>query len=288
MKQEIKEKSQLNLIVFKFLRVRNLVVPTLYFFLPLILIEYDFTKLTIWIAFSSVISVNAFTFAINQIGDAEQDKATEQKIKTNPISQGRINLTIAKIILSILFLYGLISALVINLPFFVVAIIHLSIGYTYSIPPVRLKERPPIDLVVHGTFQGLLVVQAFNLKSFDIVLLVVLFSATSCRSFLAQLGNQIRDFDADKFAQTRTVGQIIGFRSLHYMFYLIAWIGISFFILWAILNAYWGLFLCQLLFIGLLTFFLLKWSTLKTFSAFSDFWWLFTWIILIFEMIIKN
>lgn len=88
-----------------------------------------------------------------------------------------------------------------------VMLLCLAIMWAYSAPPLRIKSRPGLDLLVHGLFVETfpywtcLYLTQSTWRVFDFALITMFFLA----SLTAQLEQQLRDYDIDvRFEQTFT------------------------------------------------------------------------------------
>lgn len=139
-------------------------------------------------------------FALNDYFDApfdalDGDKARRNYFVTTAVSPRRVRaiFTVLIIALGLAFLpFGRMGLLV-----FAVACLAM---WSYSAPPLRLKNRPGFDLLMHALF-----VQTFPYVA--VVLLVggswtrldgVMVALLALASLAAQLEQQIRDFDVDR------------------------------------------------------------------------------------------
>ncbi len=87
--------------------------------------------------------------------------------------------------------YGWVGALV--------AVVGVGVAWSYSAPPLRLKERPGLDVLTHAVFvesfpyAAILLLLGVAWTALDGFILGVLFLS----SLSAQLEQQLRDFDLD-------------------------------------------------------------------------------------------
>ena len=138
-------------------------------------------------------------FALNDYFDAPYDAVDPRKARRNffvHFSLSRRQLLLPAALLSafpflILATYGWFGLLMALLAFFV--------PWAYSAPPLRLKNRPGLDLLTHALFVEtfpyitcLLLTQTQWMR-LDIVMILILFLA----SLTAQLEQQLRDFQVD-------------------------------------------------------------------------------------------
>lgn len=140
-----------------------------------------------------------FGFAVNDFFDRHHDKFDEQKAKRNffleaPYSPTLIHVAfvlIGLLLACCFMLFGWRSLLMFLIGGFII--------WAYSAPPLRIKSRPILDLLVHGIFVEtfpfylVLVILNVNWLAIDIVILLALFFA----SFSSQLEQQARDIEVD-------------------------------------------------------------------------------------------
>lgn len=94
-----------------------------------------------------------------------------------------------------------------------VMLLCLTIMWAYSAPPLRIKGRPGLDLLVHGLFVETfpywtcLYLTGVAWGAFDYAILGLLFLA----SLTAQLEQQVRDFEIDRRYE-RTFATVVGRR----------------------------------------------------------------------------
>ncbi|MDY6834057.1 MAG: UbiA family prenyltransferase [Chloroflexota bacterium] len=142
--------------------------------------------------------ITATTFGLNNIADAKIDRRDpfKQKNRINPISSGqlsRIEALVPLLGLSILAIW-IASELSVLLP----TLAALFVGALYSVPPVRLKERPGLDILAHIIMPLLIVIVGMSAAQANYPLtavagsmLLILLSAKS------ETTNLIRDHESD-------------------------------------------------------------------------------------------
>jgi 4-hydroxybenzoate polyprenyltransferase len=153
----------------------------------------------------SVFLIVYYGFALNNRYDTWLD--TPEK---NPISAGEVTLVEA-VAVEIAFL-----VLIALTTFFlssvnrVLALALLTIYVTYSIEPVRVKGKPPFDLVWHMLMGGIPVAMGYlTYKPVDVVLLL-LFGMSCCFYAVPQLINQINDYEGDMCGGLKTTAIVVG------------------------------------------------------------------------------
>ncbi len=165
-----------------------------------------------------------FAFAVNDYFDAPYDGLDQDKAQHNVFVEARSK---ARGKQKVLLAFGLISLLLL-LPFATFGTrgllwygVSLFVVWAYSAPPLRLKNRPGIDLLVHALFVEtypyalclfLLDVEWIGLDRF-------ILSITFLGSLAAQLEQQVRDYDLD--ARTgKTFATTIGRRPTYFLLQL--------------------------------------------------------------------
>jgi 4-hydroxybenzoate polyprenyltransferase len=152
----------------------------------------------------------SFTFAINNYYDIDSDRQNPRRMHSNALASGEISkktgmaINIFFIVISLL-VSGLFKAEV-----FYLCIILLVWFGAYSIPPLRIKGRPGIDVLWHffGFFfiilWGALITGSLHIL---IWLIAVSLGVFSC---IGQVWNHIVDYSFDKESGTRTYAVKVG------------------------------------------------------------------------------
>ncbi len=169
----------------------------------------------------------AFSFSINNVFDVESDRMNPNKLKQNPIAMGLISKREALIVSVILALLGVTTTTKDNFSL-VIYIIMLLLSASYSTPPIRLKGRPPLDLLSHGFFFGSLLIiygssisRKFDQNTIEIAILMYFYS------LFLQLRNLRDDLDYDKLSLTITTAVKIGREKSSVMLSILAIVVIS-------------------------------------------------------------
>lgn len=179
----------------------------------------------------------ASIFGINNVFDVENDKNSEKDggffddtRKLNFIAQGKITKKEGYIFSMFLGITSLTFFFFSNLISFMIAVAIFIFGYIYSAPPLRLKSRPFIDLLYHGSFGGFILflfghslVKIIDTNSllFSIPLFFI--------CMMIQLENHLQDYKDDKRAGTKTTVVFLGFEKsimLYTIFSLLTFITI--------------------------------------------------------------
>lgn len=110
----------------------------------------------------------------------------------------------------------------------VAACTHVAVAWTYSVPPVRLKERPPLDSLVNGLGYFLLpFVMGYSLGAdpTEMPLKYCLLALAVCGIHALAT---VADYDADRAAGHRTLAVAFGRRTaagIALATFLVAWLG---------------------------------------------------------------
>lgn len=163
----------------------------------------------------------AFAFLINNCYDIRSDINQSEKLAKNPIASGKMSQDEGIVLSCFLAGVGLIIALSgLDLLSKVVYVFLITWGGTYSVPPVRLKGVPVVDVVSHGLALGSgLFVYGFlaasggsmTLQGFLVALSLFVYSMT------LELRNHISDLEADLVSSTRTTACWLGKRKSEQM-----------------------------------------------------------------------
>ncbi|MFH0896906.1 MAG: UbiA family prenyltransferase [Candidatus Bathyarchaeota archaeon] len=212
-------------------------------------VSFGFLSASDLIDFFSINTVTVFLFSVihtgaiyslNNLYDVESDKkqlgtakdfgrwnlSVKNQIALGNITKGKASFfSLSLFCLSTLYFYlagGLISAFL--------AIAIFSWGWAYSAPPIRLKNRFILDLMLHGLFWGsLLFLMGFSMKGVSslnapISLLLLIFFT----SILWEFHNSFEDYHADKEAGNLTSIVRLGLRRSFYVYVLLLSIAITY------------------------------------------------------------
>lgn len=164
-------------------------------------VDSEILPVLLFVAVSSI-----FGFVINDVADAELDRKAG-KLR-NPVASG--DLPVAAAWALVLFLLGVASLSIYLLSFLnrLLGILVIMLFGSYSFG-LRAKTRPGLDVVCHASWSATYGVMAYSVyRPLDFVgagLSVILFLL----SMLAQLVNEIRDYDSDR-GMIKTTVTLIG------------------------------------------------------------------------------
>jgi len=209
-------------------RVRDwtgyLLISALGYFLGASLIGW-----TDYITFLTVVVTSslflAFAFLINNCYDIKSDVNQSTKLSKNPIASGKMSQDEGIVLSCCLAGLGLIIALSgLDLLSKVVYVFLITWGGTYSVPPVRLKGVPVVDVVSHGLALGSgLFLYGFLAASGGSMTLQGFLVAISLfvYSMILEVRNHISDLEADLISSTRTTVCWLGKRKSEQMLSLL-------------------------------------------------------------------
>lgn len=163
-------------------------------------------------------------FGINNVTDAEVDKKNPRTMRWghNPIARGEID---KKSVVLLSCLAAIVGFTIYLFAFHFKALALLSfmlfLGLIYSVKPIRLKERPPLDVLSHGLYFGtlpfLIGARINGELSSEILLLSMIFFNISV---MYELWNEVLDYEYDREAGVKTLATIFGKRKIKMLFLL--------------------------------------------------------------------
>ena len=157
-----------------------------------------------FIAFSCWMS---FSFILNSIVDKDVDRLHDGRSKDmnlayQPLATGEINEKKA-LYLSILFLFcSLFFAWLINNLFFVIILLVNTIGYIYSMPPMRLKARPIGDIICNTAAGGLIFIAGLSIGGANMYPPLII--GASVMTSIFYIPTVVTDHEFDKKAGLKT------------------------------------------------------------------------------------
>jgi len=161
----------------------------------------------------TIILYLAFTFSINNCFDIKCDIQETRKLKKNPIAAGHISPKEGLILSLCTAFTGLVlSYLWLDKHCFLIYFLMILLSGAYSVPPLRLKSVPLMDLLSHSLFFGALLYLYGPLSAGNINFQVLLLAASiSLYSVILELRNHLEDYKADLDSKTRTTVCWIGY-----------------------------------------------------------------------------
>jgi 4-hydroxybenzoate polyprenyltransferase len=165
-----------------------------------------FTSPPIYFVLIVVFSAQIFLFASNDYFDRSVDALDPKKRARNPVSNGSVTLPGVRALLIVTGTIPFIFSMYFGLWPLVFVGISMFVFFFYTAPPLRLKNKVVLDVLSHGIFVNtfpyffcLVVLEDFSMGS------VFLLSAIMMRSTMAQMMQEIRDYDIDRQVERNTV-----------------------------------------------------------------------------------
>ena len=140
-----------------------------------------------------------FAFSINDYFDAPFDQMDAEKSAVNFFTNTSFSKTIILAISLAITCFLLVLFIQFGVLGMSVLALSLFIAWAYSAPPLRLKNRPFLDLLTHGLFVEtypyavMLLLMQVAPTVLDWTILAMMF----CASLAAQLEQQLRDYEID-------------------------------------------------------------------------------------------
>jgi 4-hydroxybenzoate polyprenyltransferase len=169
-------------------------------------------------------------YILNQIMDRETDKANK---KLFLISEGHVLITHAYIEMAVLWIIGILLSLRYGSIFIIAVVISIILGVMYSLPPVKLKGKPVLDMLANAFGYGMvncmigwLLVSSYSTDMFYRFFPYVL-------SISAVFVNTtVVDMEGDKQAGECTTAVLLGIPTV----YILSTLCMAGAILWAYVN----------------------------------------------------
>jgi 4-hydroxybenzoate polyprenyltransferase len=172
------------------------------------------------VLFANILAM-CFAFMINDIEDAPDDAREPRKKANNVISSGIISYAEGISLSITIFIIALVLYALGGWKTFSAGGVTLVLCYLYSVSPFRLKARPIVDIVSHGTMlsgllmlSGYLIYDAYPKGAWFMIVAVTL------GSVYGQFYNQLDDFNLDKKAGLQNTAMLLGRRMTQALMYL--------------------------------------------------------------------
>jgi 4-hydroxybenzoate polyprenyltransferase len=198
-----------------------------------------------------------FGYGINDIYDYKSDRRNPRKKGVEGyLVKPKNRKFVKKLALILILPFIMLILLTLNLTSIFFAFFELFLGYFYSAPPIRLKERPPFDSISNGLIYFLLpYVLGFSIfKSILFLPIKVVWIGMSVAAIHA-IGTMM-DYDVEKKLGIKTFAVAFGLRKTALFAFLIFLIAFLF-------NRFGVVFQCYYIFLIFLSFFLLLFPTPK-------------------------
>jgi len=197
--------------LFKHLRVRVWIFVTLPVFVGFFLNSLKGLDLNYFALVLSMFLFNGFIFTYNDLEDAPYDKEDAyKKIRNVFCGDDRRKKLIGKVIIFTTPLLSVLLGLYVSVGWALFALGLLALGFLYSSPVFRAKERPVWDLVFHILWISMMVVPGYLYFFTPDRLFFLIWGILATNSSIAQINNELRDFSVDSLAGHRTTVIVLG------------------------------------------------------------------------------
>jgi len=210
--------STLRFSLFQQLRIKGWVAVTLYSLIGLLVNGLRGIDLTFSVLVCSLFVLNGYWYIYNDYIDAPYDRLDPVKKIRNVFCEGnRQKILLGKIIIYATPVMSVLLAFFVPLKCSVWVFVLLILGYLYSAPSFRGKERPFWDWLIHILWVALNFVPGYLYFFEADGLFFVLFTLCSLNSLIAQINNEFNDFVVDSLSQHRTTAIVIGKKNTFYL-----------------------------------------------------------------------
>ena len=180
-----------------------------------------FTSPLLYLALIVVFAAQIFLFASNDYFDRHIDALDEKKRLRTPICNGRVTTKEVWMLLIATAIISLAVSLFFSFFAFLFTALTLFVFYFYTAEPLRFKNKVGADVLSHGIFINtfpyfLCLVALWDFSSGAVFLLAILMM----RSAIAQLLQELRDYEVDKKVEGNTV-VVIGQRKTIWIIFVI-------------------------------------------------------------------
>jgi 4-hydroxybenzoate polyprenyltransferase len=173
------------------------------------------------VMFFSFFYANLFGFVVNDFYDAASDNHDFEK-RTRNLFCSPYTKRFATGVLYASFGLSIVLSGIISLSMLLIIILFNALAYVYSAPPIQLRNRPYWDWIFVFLWKGLIIFAGQYYFS-GVIILRDPFSIGAVAmilmlSLIAQITNQMRDFNVDKLTNTLNSSQYLGLHatsSLH-------------------------------------------------------------------------
>ncbi|MGJ3238522.1 MAG: prenyltransferase [Anaerolineae bacterium] len=174
----------------------------------------DWRLLTIMLA--NILAMT-FAFMINDVVDAQDDALDAVKARKNVISQGLLTQSQAYSITVAVVICALILYSLSGWPAGLAGIVIVALSFAYSVPPLRWKARPVLDVVSHVLMLStLLMLSGYWVYYTPVGSAVWVLLAITSASAYGQFYNQLDDFIVDQQAGLRNTAMWLGEQGTRY------------------------------------------------------------------------
>jgi 4-hydroxybenzoate polyprenyltransferase len=174
----------------------------------------------------SMFCILSFTFAINNYYDADSDRENPRRKHINAIASGKISKKNGILLIIMFVLISLIVTILYKFEVFLFCVFLLFLGWAYSVPLLRTKSIPVLDIIWHflGFFSyviwGSLITGSIDIINWLVAISIGIFSC------IGQVWNHINDYSFDKDSGITTFAVWGGLKTANVAFKIIVLIHI--------------------------------------------------------------
>jgi len=192
-------------------------------------------------------------YGINDVYDYGSDKLNPRKGGIQGIKlESKYHSLVKRAIVVMTTLLILSALLTLNITNIVAMLILLFLAYAYSAPPLRLKEKPPLDSIANGIgYLFLPFLLGFSFGASVLTIPITAYLVTVC-GMAFHAFTTIMDYDSDKKAGDKTFAIVFGKRTTALVSFLVFTSIVIFSSINMVLKTYFSF--CSLLFLFTLIF----------------------------------
>ena len=204
--------------MFDHLRVKGWIAITFYAGIGFLLNWMNGFDLTYFLLLCSCFVLNGFIYVYNDYNDAPYDKLDPLKAARNPFSgDDARKIRMAKIVMYLTPALTVLFALFVPFRCSVWIYVTLFLGYIYSSPHFRCKEKPFWDWFIHIFWLVLNFVPGYLYFFSADLRFYVLAVFCGVGSLISQINNELNDFVIDSQSNHRTTVILMGKRNTFYV-----------------------------------------------------------------------
>ena len=164
----------------------------------------------------SAFFANLFGFTVNDFYDSPYDSKENSKNTRNLFCSSNTK-WLGKVVLNASLVLSLVLSGIVSPHIFLIIAFFDFLAFSYSAPPIRLRNRPYWDWIFIFLWKGLIIFTGYFFF-YGIVLpknpiILGTLAIVLLASLISQIDNQIRDFEVDKKTNTTNSAQRLGFHN---------------------------------------------------------------------------
>ena len=174
--------------------------------------------------FGAIFFVLCFGFSVNALGDVDVDmyhdgRTKDMNLSRQPLVTGEISMLQAKLLGLLFLVASLLCALLVGIYFVLTIIILDTIGYVYSLAPLRMKKRPVGDVICNALLGVFFFLTGMTIGKVYVNPLLVITVFLMASNFY--IPTVMTDYEFDKKGGLRTSAVVYGGKLLIIGMYLL-------------------------------------------------------------------